>query len=97
MLEKLTWESFKPHLNETFHVSTEAARLDLELTEVETLGAETARDQRQAFSLVFRGPEEPFLEQRIHTLEHKALGRLDLFMVPIGQDEGGFLYQVVFT
>ncbi len=97
MLEDLTWELFKPHLNETFRVSTEEAQAELELTEVETLGDGAGQAERQAFSLVFRGPQEPFLEQRIHTLEHDALGRFELFMVPVGQVDDGFLYQVIFT
>ena len=97
MLQDLTLESFKPHLNETFHISTEDIGVELELTEVETLGASPEPGTRQAFSLVFRGPQEPFLEQSIHTLEHGTLGRLDLFMVPVGQSEGGFIYQAVFT
>ena len=62
---------------------------------------------RLAFSLLWRGPREPLLAQGIYTLaapaESEALGRLDLFLVPLGPDGGsagedqGLLYEAVFT
>lgn len=96
MLQDLTYETFRPHLNETFRIEAEESRLDLELTEVEAFDA-ADEDRRRAFSLVFYGPEQPFLAQAIHRLEHATLGSLDLFLVPIGQKNGGFLYQVIFN
>jgi hypothetical protein len=42
---------------------------------------------------VFRGGPTPPLPQRIHALEHPRLGRLELFLVPIGPET----YQAVFT
>ena len=97
MLQDLTVESFKPHLNETFHIATKDAPLALTLTEAETVGGAPAEGARQAFSLVFRGPEDPFLEQQVYAVEHASLGRIELFMVPIGKAEDGFDYEVIFT
>ena len=43
--------------------------------------------------LLFRGPSLPILPQRIYPLEHAALGRLELFIVPIGPGQ----YEAIFT
>jgi hypothetical protein len=39
------------------------------------------------FSLLFGGPADQPLAQGIHTLEHPTLGRLALFIVPVGRPE----------
>lgn len=52
---------------------------------------------RDAFSLLFTGPVEPPLEQRLYTLHHAVLGELLLFLVPIAQDATARTYEAVFT
>jgi hypothetical protein len=39
----------------------------------------------------------PPLPQHIYALEHTSLGKLELFLVPIGPDERGMRYQAVFV
>jgi Domain of unknown function (DUF6916) len=110
MLDKLTSADFAPHLHTTFHLSlgpwdqphdpaAHGAPLPLELIEVVDLGADSAvaPAQRRPFSLIFHHPGSSYLPQRIYTLEHAALGRLELFLVPIGPDQGGMRYQAIFT
>ncbi len=106
MLEKLTIEEFSKHLNNKFNIQYETGKgetdiigsMEAELVEVSKLGERQAdEDQRQSFSVIFRGPVEPVLPQRVYSLEHEGLGKLDLFLVPIGPDEKGMLYQAVFT
>jgi hypothetical protein len=46
---------------------------------------------------VFRGPAEVVLPQKIYPLEHEALGKLEIFLVPIGPDEAGMCYEAVFS
>ena len=110
MLDKLTSADFAPHLHATFYLSpgpwgqphdpaAHGAALALELIEVADLGADSAAAPalRHPFSLIFRQPEGAYLPQRTSTIEHAALGRLDLFLVPIGPDQGGMRYQAIFT
>jgi hypothetical protein len=56
----------------------------------------TTPSGREPFSIVFRGPLEPVLPQRIYRFEHEALGAFELFIVPIGTDESGMQYEAVF-
>ena len=92
MLETFTHAHFTPLLGEAF----DAEGAELKLTEVEALGSNPSA-QRQAFSLLFHGPRAPLLEQRIYSLEHASLRRLEIFLVPIGPDAQGQRYQAIFS
>ncbi len=49
------------------------------------------------FHLVFHGDDSIQLHQLTHRLKHDVLGDLDIFLVPIGQEPGVFVYQAVFN
>ena len=89
-LAGFTVDTFTAHLGDTFRVGD----LDAELIEATRHGPAPTRQQ---FSLVFRGPSEPVLPQRIHPLSHPVLGAFELFLVPIGPDAGGMRYEAVFA
>ena len=96
-LAQLTLDDFVVHRNETFQVSGGDAALAVLLIEANALGAASAGPSGRApFSLVFRGPRDVSLEQRIHRLEHAELGVLELFLVPIGPDALGLRYEAIF-
>lgn len=103
MLETLTSDTFAPLIGSTFRIVVDdASTLDAELESVEAAGAArsaAAREagQREPFSLVFRGPAEPLLPQRIYPFEHDELGRFEIFIVPIGRDESGTSYEATFA
>lgn len=98
MLDQLSEQSFLPYLNQTFQLQIEAAEtLDLELIEVSGLTCSDAEAKRKPFALILRGSGEQVLEQGTVHLEHTEMGGLDLFLVPIGPDEKGMRYEVVFN
>ena len=105
MLEKLTMDDFSKHLNQKFQIQYQAEEgeagagsIEAELVEVLKLGDRQADEkQRQPFSVIFRGPDKPVLQQQVYSLEHDGLGKLDLFLVPLGPDKGGILYEAVFS
>ncbi len=99
MLDKLTREDFAKHLNQHFWLRSDAGEVQLELIEAAAFHASgTLPDGTRApFSVVFRGPKEPALAQMTYQFEHQAMGSLELFMVPIGPDDQGMLYEVVFN
>jgi len=91
---------FASRVGTEFRVTTQpGSAIAMELVETAPLTASRSLAQRQAFSLIFRGPRNRLLDQRIHTLEHDRLGRLGLFLVPIGPgaDGNGPYYQVIFN
>jgi uncharacterized protein DUF6916 len=83
----LTLETFAPHQGSRFSLDG----LALELAQVTPLAG--GGGSREPFSLVFAGPPEPALPQRIHRLEHAQLGVLELFLVPVGPGR----YEAIFT
>jgi hypothetical protein len=96
MLEDMTAATFAPHLGDHFRLrADDSTTLDAELTNVDE--GEPAGSGRAPFSLVFRGPLEPLLPQQIYRFEHDALGSFEVFIVPIGADEAGVRYEVVFA
>ena len=94
-----TEEEFRRHLGTKFGVRVQAPRpVELELDEVKAYraGANEAGSMER-FSLFFHGPGDLMLPQGTFALEHPSMGELLLFIVPIGQDERGFRYEVVFN
>lgn len=68
--------------------------VDVELTEVTEL-KET--EHQRSFALLFSVPEPYQVEQGLYDLEHKALGSMQLFLVPVGLDNGRLKLEAVFN
>lgn len=49
------------------------------------------------FNVVFRGPAQSQLTQGMHDLEHPEFILRGIFLVPVGQDGDGCLYEAVFS
>ncbi|MGA8428978.1 MAG: hypothetical protein WB729_04105 [Candidatus Sulfotelmatobacter sp.] len=90
----LTKTMFEENLNTKFWLLNEGSEpyaMDLfELTD----GYSTPRQEQ--FSLHFRGDCNQIFPQRIYPIRHDAIGDFDLFLVPVGRDETGTLYEAVF-
>jgi hypothetical protein len=101
MLESFTVETFSGHVGEAFRIHPGASNpLDVELISATGLGEESessGSDRRQPFSIVFRGPGNLLLPQRIYRMEHAEIGSFELFLVPIGPDDKGHRYEAIFT
>jgi len=99
MSARPTEEDFRRHVGTKFHVRVETpSPLELELTEVKSYNPQGSEQSgMERFSLFFRGPGDVMLNQGTFTLEHPEMGELMLFIVPLGRDERGFQYEVVFN
>ena len=96
--EQLTLARFQSTLQTTFRVQC-GAEPAVGLVLVEATGGrkQAAGGGDESFSIVFEGPADRPLPQRIYSLEHDTMGRFDLFMVPVGQKESAIQYQAVFN
>jgi hypothetical protein len=93
-LYTLNSKSFAEQLHTRFTVRAgEGAPQTLELIEVST---PATPPHIEFFSLHFRGPIAPRLQQHIHRFEHEKLGSFDLFLTVIAADEAGTIYEVIF-
>lgn len=100
VLDRLTVGMFEEQVGKTFRLlPTDAPALDLVLIEARNLSLHAGNPgpRREPFSLVFRGPTRPILPQRIYPLENEALGRLEIFLVPIAAEADGVKYEAIFN
>jgi len=97
MLDKLTIESFMPHVGTSFWLNAQNRKIELRLTHAaKVMESEAARLARTPFSLFFLAPV--LLPQQIYRLTHEGFAEpLDIFLVPIGRDASGFTQEAVFT
>jgi Domain of unknown function (DUF6916) len=98
-LAGLKLSHFADRVHEKVRIHAGGTTLDAELTTVRPLGGGDAEGEegRRPFSLIYRGPLQPILRQQIYPVEHPELGTLELFLVAVGPEGGGMLYEAVFT
>lgn len=108
MLDTLTAEMFTPAIGDTFHLLMEGLPpIEMELVSVVDRSAFTSgkiihdQGKRMPFTLTFRNSENLYLPQRIYHFEQASeqpqLSPMDIFIVPIGPDSKGMLYEAVFS
>lgn len=100
MLDSLRREDFAAQLGTEFRLAASGVpEIGLQLAEARdiTSNREAAGPKRAPFALLFRGPRSPILPQRIYPLVHPEMGRLEIFLVPIGEDASGVLYEAIFN
>jgi hypothetical protein len=103
-LETLTVAAFEPRIGETFRIRPRPEHeLEAELIEARALGGGPSRApsepsrRRTPFSLSFRTSVTAPLPQSIYEVAHDELGSYEIFLVPIGPDGKGMVYQAIFT
>jgi hypothetical protein len=102
--DQLKLETFSPWLKSKFRVAIDSANyIEVELAEANVLTypvqpqSAAKGPMLDSFSLVFHGPENHFLPQRVYPFEHDQIGRFELFIVPTGQKPGFIQYQAIFN
>ena len=93
MAEGFTREMFAPHAGSKFTMNCRnTGAVELTLESVKDLGSSARHIQ---FSMIFVGPQNAPAAQGIYRLDHAELGALDLFLVPIGNDQKGVQYEAI--
>jgi len=94
-LDNLNARIFREHLHSQFKIDgNNSGPLMLELVDVVE---SDSSPKMELFSLHFRGPFRPRLNQQTHPLEHEKLGHFEIMLTPISADqEDGTMYEAVF-
>jgi hypothetical protein len=51
----------------------------------------------EQFSLLFSGSADRFLPQGLYAVEHPSVGSALWMLVPVGEDENGYVYEAAFS
>ncbi|MEX2499555.1 MAG: hypothetical protein WD397_11865 [Wenzhouxiangellaceae bacterium] len=98
MLEKLTANIFEDLTEQVFQLRHEnLPDIEARLIEVRQLSDQTGPAGRTPFSLLFACPGDTEPVQSTFRLEHEKTGELEVFLVPVGKEDQGLLYEAVFT
>jgi hypothetical protein len=90
-------EQFCPFVGEQFELQLEdGSACQAALLEAKALPAPAFKG-RQPFTLLFEGPSQPQLAQRIYRLSHPRLNAMEMFLVPVGRTETAMHYEAVFN
>jgi hypothetical protein len=93
-----SYEGFARHLNATFHVELGAASVEMTLVQA-TKGK--PRDwegvRKEPFALLFKCAKPVILPQRIYPFQNSDFGKMDIFIVPVGRERDGVVYQAIFN
>ena len=99
MLEDLTIESFEPYVGTSFWAEfPNGNKVELRLQRAaKVMESEAARFKRHPFSLYFLGPKSFPMKQHTYRLTHETAEAMEIFLVPVGEEAAGVLYEAVFT
>ena len=101
-LDKLSFQTFASQLQTTFQVALpDGTLIPLQLIEATKGAPQKAKalgTVYEHFSLLFAGPLQPVLEQKIHSFQHPRVGQFDIFIVPVvSNDPSGMRYECIFN
>jgi len=94
-MENLGLQSFSPHVHDTFVTIRDGGEVQLVLVEASPLESPAAMST--SFSLLFHSQSPVLHPQDIYRLEHPVMGECEIFLVPVGRHESGFVYQAIFN
>lgn len=86
-------------LGETFRIHVDDGTvIDLELVDVERArSSPSGVPSDSSFSMLFRGPADPLLNQGMIPLHNDTWGTCEIFLVPVSQEQSGTVYEAVFS
>lgn len=87
-------QGFLPHVGESFITLCGGIEIRMVLTEASALGDGTSSS---AFSLVFHSQSSAPCPQGLYRLGHPMMGEQEIFLVPIGRHDDGFVCEAVFN
>lgn len=93
-MRQLSWDEFAKAEGSTYGVDLDGG-VSVELTLEKVAELPSSGRAAGAFRLEFRGPFEPVLPQAIYQFRDGEEG-FEIFIVPVGREAMGTLYEAVF-
>ena len=96
MAQEVTHESFESIVGKTVDINAGEVSFQADVESVSLL-RQYPGQERQPFSVVMQSHDAVNHGQQMYQLSHPSLGDLNLFLVPVGTDERGIVYEIVFN
>lgn len=96
MLDRLRKEDFEPLIGQKLKVSAGGSSTELEVADAASLKSPSPR-ATPPFRLILRSRENWRAAQGMFLIEHPKLGNLEMFAVPVGPDDQGLCYEILFN
>jgi len=95
MLDTLHYQDYAQHLNSKFIAQlNENATMEIELISAEEKDPSPRQEQ---FILTFKAPLNAPPFQQTFNVHHEQLGSGLMFLVPVGKDQNGMIYEAIFN
>ena len=92
------YEGFAPHLNQTFSVGLGTSTVEMTLVQaVKGKPRDWEGLRKEPFSLLFKCAHSVILPQKTYPFQKSGFGRMDIFIVPVGREKDGIVYQAIFN
>lgn len=97
-MEMGSYEGFAGHLNETFQVGLGDSSVEMTLVQA-TKGKPRTWEgvRKEPFSLLFKCAKPVILPQKVYPFQNSSFGKMDIFIVPVGREKDGIVYQAIFN
>ena len=97
-MQVLSFEAFAPHVRETFSLSLGDSSLDITLVDAKRRPTRVVAGLRaEPFALYFQSQSHVVLPQKLYAMSNPGMGNLNIFIVPIGREKDGIVYEAVFN
>lgn len=93
MNHPMALKNFEPLVKTQFNIPLDGQSVKLTLAEI--VQQERTPPNYECYTLLFKGPLNPALEQQTYRFEHAGAEGWDLFVVPVAGDDEGYDYEVV--
>lgn len=95
----LKHDFFVPHLKQTFTVSCDDFTVEMVLVETKAWPIRKAPEgvRTDPFALYFKFAGDPFPPQGTYLFANPATGEIPIFVVPVGREKDGILYEAIFN
>jgi len=89
---------FSQCLNQAFQVDIGSCEVNMTLVDIKKHKVmQFPGISRDPFSLIFRSENQVILPQKIYEMSNDVVGKVGIFIVPVGRDVSGVIYEALFN
>ncbi len=97
-MQAYSYEFFAGHLREIFSIALGKSSVDMTLVEARRRPPRVVAGLRaEPFTLYFKCANPILLPQKTYPFTNPGTGKLDIFIVPIGRERDGVVYEAIFN